>query len=1370
MTEPEDPRDTEPRTSSATATGPAAPGFAAPLGCIGEFRPEQERFSVYVERFELFLAANGVPDARKVPLFLTVLGGTTYALLHNLVAPNNPKTVSYQDLVTTLRSHFEPKPLVIAQRFHFHRRDQQPGESITSYLAELRRLAAQCNFRGEQLTEALRDRVVCGLSNQATQKRLLSEPDLSLEKVMEIAQSMEAADANARALQKPPEPVALVDRGASTPKKYDAGDNTCYRCGRTGHSPRACGFKDATCHSCGKRGHIRRACRGRRRPAGVQNVEEQQAEDDAAIKIVKSKTSGPYQVWLSLNGQSVAMEVDTGAAVSLMSETMWLQLSPRESLVESPVQLRTYTAQPIRVLGQALVEVNYQTYQGKHTLTIVGGDGPALIGRDWLQHIRLDWANVYSLAVDTPIPRLAKLLDNYGEVFQEGIGTMTQITARPSLKEGAVPQFRRPYTVPFAIRESVERELDRLEAEGTLRKVEFSDWAAPIVVVPKKDGKIRICGDYKSSINPALQVDKYPLPNMEDLLASLAGGKRFTKLDLTAAYQQMPLDEPSSKLTTISTQKGLFRFTRMPFGVSSAPAVFQRAMDTILQGLSNVICYLDDILVTGSTDEQHLQNLEQVLARLKAHGVRLKKDKCRFFQDLVEHLGQVVTSEGVHTSLAKVQAVVDQPAPVDVSRLRSFLGQINYYSKYIPNLSAILAPLYQLLRSGHPWHWSEECNRAFLVAKEKVTRTPVLAHFDGTLPISLAADASSYGVGAVISHTMPDGKERPIAFASRMLSEAERKYAQVEKEALSLVFGVKKFHQYLYGRCFSLITDHKPLTAILGPKRGVPPLATARMQRWALLLSAYDYDIVYRPTTAHGNADGLSRLPLPEMKPVANTEDPTVFNIGQIEALPIQSSEIKKATCADKHLRKVMSYTLRGWPTRVPQVLSPYHTRRLELTVEGGCLLWGIRVVIPTTLRGAILEELHRSHPGVVRMKTLARSHVWWPSLDKDIEDCVKQCADCQSAHSAPAPLHPWAWPSQPWQRVHVDYAGPVVGKMLLVVVDAHSKWPEVIVGSSSSAAHTIQALRDLFARWGLPEQLVSDNGPQFTSDEFRAFTQSNGIKRIRTAPYHPATNGAAERFVQTVKRALLTGLRKGVLLEQCLSAFLLQYRNTPHATTGVSPGSLLVGRHLRTRLDLLRPPTVASRVRHQQERQKEGYDGQTQAKMLQVGQHVWARNYSQGPRWLRAVVETVNGSRSYLVRVAGDSRLWHRHLDQLRVASEPEPLSAGDNAQETPAVISDQTHAGGAGPQTEAPSLPRAREDPLLSELSRESPEAELNGEFAETTPDRSLEHSCSSPPPSVGSSHPSSPTPRYPTRSRRPPDRLMCVFHSLPSDSVKE
>ena len=216
----------------------------------------------------------------------------------------------------------------------------------------------------------------------------------------------------------------------------------------------------------------------------------------------------------------------------------------------------------------------------------------------------------------------------------------------------------------------------------------------------------------------------------------------------------------------------------------------------------------------------------------------------------------------MHTSPDKVEAILKQPAPRKLSELRSFLGQINYYAKFIPNLSSLLGPLHSLLRAGQPWKWSKACNSAFITAKSKLSHAPVLAHFDARLPISLAADASSYGIGAVISHTMPDGTDCPIAFASRTLSASEQNYAQLEKEALSLVFGIK--HQYLYGRRFSLITDHKPLTAILGPKRGIPPLAAARMQRWGLLLSAYTYDIRYRPTAAHSNADGLSQLPLPD--------------------------------------------------------------------------------------------------------------------------------------------------------------------------------------------------------------------------------------------------------------------------------------------------------------------------------------------------------------------------------------------------------------------------------------------------------------------------------------------------------------------------
>ena len=305
------------------------------------------------------------------------------------------------------------------------------------------------------------------------------------------------------------------------------------------------------------------------------------------------------------------------------------------------------------------------------------------------------------------------------------------------------------------------------------------------------------------------------------------------------------------------------------------------------------------------------------------------------------YLGHKIDEAGLHTTPGKVAAVVDAPQPTNVSKLRAFLGMVNYYRKFIPNLSSILHPLNTLLQPSRRWKWSRECETAFQKAKHLVSSTPVLAHYDPALPLTLAGDASSYGIGAVISHVQPDGSEKPIAFASRSLSPSERNYAQLEKEALSLVYGVKRFHQYLYGRKFQLITDHKPLLAILGPKKGIPALAAARLQRWAILLSAYTYEIKFKPTQDHANADGLSRLPLPGF-PTATPETASIFNISQIEAIPITSTEIATATRRDKVLSKVRQYIKTSWPTKVTSQLKPYQQRQHELTIEGDFVLWGI--------------------------------------------------------------------------------------------------------------------------------------------------------------------------------------------------------------------------------------------------------------------------------------------------------------------------------------------------------------------------------------------------------------------------------------------
>ena len=339
----------------------------------------------------------------------------------------------------------------------------------------------------------------------------------------------------------------------------------------------------------------------------------------------------------------------------------------------------------------------------------------------------------------------------------------------------------------------------------------------------------------------------------------------------------------------------------------------------------------------------------------------------------------------------------------------------------------------------------------------------------------MASDASAYGIGAVISHVLPDGSEKPISFASRTLTPSEKNYSQLEKEALSLTFGVKKFHQYLYGRKFTLITDHKPLTTIFGPKKGIPTLAAARLQRWALLLSAYQYDIKHKPTDAHGNADSLSRLPLPVTELDKGGEGIRIFNISQIESLPVTSKNVQQATKKDPILSKVLRYTQDGWPAQVSEELKPYHSKKDEISIEADCL---IRIIIAKALQPQTLQTLHEGHLGIQRMKAIARNYMWWNGMDQDIERQAKTCQACQENRSNPpsAPLHIWQWPSAPLKRIHIDFAGPFQGKMFLIIVDAHSKWPEVIVMPSTTSQRTIEVLSTYFARYGLPEQLVFDH------------------------------------------------------------------------------------------------------------------------------------------------------------------------------------------------------------------------------------------------------------------------------------------------------
>ena len=615
-----------------------------------------------------------------------------------------------------------------------------------------------------------------------------------------------------------------------------------------------------------------------------------------------------------------------------------------------------------------------------------------------------------------------------------------------------------------------------------------------------------------------------------------------------------------------------------------------------------------------------------------------------------------------------------------------------------------------MLQSARRWSWGKFQDQAFRKAKELLSSAPVLTYYDPNKPLLLSCDASPYGVGAVLSHQLPDNSERPVAYASRTLSPAEAKYSQLDKEALSIVYGVKNFHQYLYGRKFTILSDHKPLKYLLGETRGIPLLASARIQCWALMLSAYNYEIRHKPGNDHANADGLSCLPVPGHTTEVPVPGDVLLLFRVLESTPVSAAQIRKWTDTDPVLSRVRRYLLSGWIKSDEPNLQPYHSRSSELSVQDGCVLWGSRVVVPKRGRETVLALLHEQHPGVTHIKWLERGYVWWPCIDRDLELTVKTCAECQEHQNSPlkAPMHPWEWPERAWARNHIDYAGPIKGKMILVIVDAHSKWIEALTVNAATSNATIENLQSVFTTHGLPEVIVSDNGTAFTSEEFKAFVQKNGIRHLTSAPYHPTSNGLAERAVQTLKSALKKD-PGGVSLETQICRFLFRYRITSHSTTGIPPAELLLGRRPRSRLDLLHPD-IAGRVRKKQVDQKVNHDRHCHSCELSVGQPVWVKSLPTGTSWLPGTITLSQDSDRFHISLR-DGRIVDRHLDHVR----PRVESSGME-------------------QPMEPVFPAS--DLLKSRDSSPSPIDRL---------------------PPAESAGPDLPVPRRSTRDRRPPDRLM-------------
>ncbi|XP_035700303.1 uncharacterized protein K02A2.6-like [Branchiostoma floridae] len=790
-------------------------------------------------------------------------------------------------------------------------------------------------------------------------------------------------------------------------------------------------------------------------------------------------------------------------------------------------------------------------------------------------------------------------------------------------------------------------------------------WVSSLVTVRKPSGKLRICIDPRD-LNEALKRSHYPAPTIEDIIPELSKAKVFSVLDAKNGYWQVALDEESSVLTTFNTPSGRYKWKRLPFGIKSSPEEFQRRLDQTLEGLAGVKPVVDDILVWGEGEtlaeatSDHDRNLRSLMQRCRERNLKLNPDKVKLREQEVPFHGHLITSQGLKLDPSKVTAITKMPRPTDAQGVQRLIGFVTYLAKFLPKLSDICEPLRKLTVKDSEFVWLDAHEKILETLKKMVSTAPVLKYYDKTEELTLQTDASSTGLGAAI---MQNGQ--PVAYASRALTDSETRYAQIEKEMLSVVFGLERFHQYTYGRDVLVQTDHKPLEMIvLKPLHAAPK----RLQRLMMRMQQYHVKITYKPGKEMYLADTLSRAYLPYDGRRSKTEmDAEQVNaISEFISTPT-IEDIREHTSGDADMQKLMQYIREGFPEkgRIPARLMPYFHIRDELTLHDGIVLKGQRAAVPLTLRKKMLQRIHASHMGIEACLRNARECVFWPGMNAEVRDYVSKCDVCQTVgrKQQKETLQPHPVPKRPWERVGVDLF-QFKDRDYLITVDYYSNFFEIDTCENTRATTIIKKLKTQFSRHGIPDVVFSDNGPQFAAAEFEKFTHEWNFTHQTSSPGYPQSNGKVENSVKTAKQLM----EKAWIGNTDPYLALLDFRNTPTQGIGSSPVQRLFARRTKTTMPmntaLLEPDVpkeIPQKIQKEKEKQRRYYNRQARdLPRLSIGDTVRCQPHGTNTnRWKKGTVVAEVGNRSFEVETE-DGGVYRRNRRHLRKTPETPPATVG--------------------------------------------------------------------------------------------------------------
>ena len=950
----------------------------------------------------------------------------------------------------------------------FLQRRQLSGESFECFINSLRTEAKKCDL-GELEGRFICMQVVFGHQDQLVRDKLLLDPRITLERAIDICQDAEASKTRKRTIDS----SCVVNTVASAPKPMHRSNSLhnsrqpidCQYCGQQ-HARRQCPAYGKVCKKCGKRKYFANVCRSSE-PKKMRQVETDfDYQGDKQFLKIGSLSSSTLKSRISEHlivedndsvKYRIAFTLDTGAEVNVLPKTFFDKM--RLTLSCANVTLTGFGHNMVQPCGKVELKCFDKT-EMCHNLTFYVCDAinHAILGESACFDLNL-LKRVNSCS-DTKFnsPLLfSNICDDYADLFT-GYGLYEKeyhIAIKPNVQGVVQP----PHKVPYALQPKFKKYLQTLTDNCIIADVdEPTDWVHNIVVVEKKNGQLRICLDPKP-LNAVILREHYSIPTPGDVQSQLSGNTLFTVIDMEDAYWHVKLTPKSSLLTSFHTPWGRKRFLRMPFGISSASEIMQKRNEETFGDINGVHVIADDLIIAARDEQEHDRILRTVLQRAREKGVKFNKNKIQFKVSTVTYMGNVVTANGLQPDEQKIVAVVDMPPPTDVSFLQRLLGMSRYLSQYIPNESTITAPLRKLLKKNADRKWTKSHDAALQQLKTALTHAPTLSFYDVHKPVTIQCDASQSGLGACILQ-----QEKPIAYASRALSKAELNYAQIEKEMLSIVFAVRKFHQYIYGKEHVVIeNDHKPLeTTMKKTMDKVPP----RLQRMMLNLQPYDLHVHYVPGKFMYLADTLSRAYLPIQN--ADHEDQEIDYVVHsiIKDLPITTSkldEFREATARDSTLQTVVKYCKNGWPRaqrNVPANVRKYWHICDTLHFSEGVIFTNSRIVVPFELQAEMLTLIHESHFGIEKCKARARELLYWPRMSHDIESLVSACNVCskfQNEHQR-EPLISHEIPNARFYKVGVDI---MIFKNVdyLVVVDYFSKFPEMIVLPDKTAKTVVEHL-----------------------------------------------------------------------------------------------------------------------------------------------------------------------------------------------------------------------------------------------------------------------------------------------------------------------